>query len=731
MPINQVQEHIRKVAVLVDGHETQFLELDQQRPLAAVVKDLCDLLALDNTQNFALKTDGDGQHKTTYITERNRVEIKNGHVLRLASSPSKTAEEIYEKLMDGAHEELPSVLGKLTKLSGDPTFASEFILINGLQLIVKMVNSEGYSPKSPNTREILAYLLKSFVELMDHGTISWDVLEKKFIEVVSNLVSNHKVGVDAVALQSSLEILESIVLHSSMTNYAIVQKEVTVQKLTHHLSSNSQIQIQKGTIALINAMFQRAEPENRKKIAEALQSRTIRDVIRSNVIRTGAQSLGNEMAHQLYVLQSLLFNQLEERMHTSIEQSDQNTMKEIMDLRMIAFDSDIPIGATINQKKQSNFALDYKKLGFKNHANPAQDFMETPPGILALDVMVFFARNHAENYTKVVLENSCRLDEHDCPFARASVELTKMLCEILKVGEPPHEEGQTYYPMFFTNEKPFEEFYCLCIALLNKTWKEMKAAWEDFHKVLSVVKEQITRALESLPQTFDQFKNKLNQLTYAEITNMWQQERVNKEEWESQAKPIVELREQIKPEILELIKEQRLNYLVEGTLFQKYNNGKRVKDKHIYCRLSPTHKVFHFGDCDENAQPTIDLLPNKLSVVDIKSLMVGSECPLISSTIKRGKSTLVKLAFSIMPDVGDREPLNFVSPNEYDYCVWTDGINALLGNEMVSDQTTQDLEILLGMEIKLRLLDTEGITIPETPPPIPDDPPNYDFAYNY
>jgi hypothetical protein len=28
-------------------------------------------------------------------------------------------------------------------------------------------------------------------------------------------------------------------------------------------------------------------------------------------------------------------------------------------------------------------------------------------------------------------------------------------------------------------------------------------------------------------------------------------------------------------------------------------------------------------------------------------------------------------------------------------------------------------------------LDTEGITIPETPPPIPDDPSNYDFAYNY
>ena len=49
---------------------------------------------------------------------------------------------------------------------------------------------------------------------------------------------------------------------------------------------------------------------------------------------------------------------------------------------------------------------------------------------------------------------------------------------------------------------------------------------------------------------------------------------------------------------------------------------------------------------------------------------------------------------------------------------------------MTSELMKQDLETLLTMEIKLRLLDTEGITIPETPPPIPAEPANYDFAYN-
>lgn len=58
---------------------------------------------------------------------------------------------------------------------------------------------------------------------------------------------------------------------------------------------------------------------------------------------------------------------------------------------------------------------------------------------------------------------------------------------------------------------------------------------------------------------------------------------------------------------------------------------------------------------------------------------------------------------------------------------WTDGIRALLGETMTSKETQQDLEMLLHVEMKLRLLDTEGVQIPEKPPPVPVDPPNYDF----
>lgn len=49
--------------------------------------------------------------------------------------------------------------------------------------------------------------------------------------------------------------------------------------------------------------------------------------------------------------------------------------------------------------------------------------------------------------------------------------------------------------------------------------------------------------------------------------------------------------------------------------------------------------------------------------------------------------------------------------------------------QMSSNQVEQDLEMLLSMEIKIRLLETEGMQIPTEAPPRPRLPENYDFAF--
>uniref|UniRef100_A0AAR2L9D1 ELMO domain-containing protein n=1 Tax=Pygocentrus nattereri TaxID=42514 RepID=A0AAR2L9D1_PYGNA len=601
-----------------------------------VIIDLIFRWSLSGSEQFALRY-ADGPQ--LYITEQSRGEIKNGTILRLAISPMRAARQLLDRIQSHGIDARLEALKELAKLSADPTFATEFINMEGIGTLARLVES--------GTQSMLAFTLTAFLELMDHGIVSWDLISLSFIKQIAGYVNQPMV--DVSILQRSLAILESMVLNSHSLYHRVAQ-EITVGQLIGHLQ-----------VVYFYSFMQ-------------------------HVIR-GNRPIKAEMAHQLYVLQVLTFNLLEERMMTKMDPTDQN------------------------------------------HVNPAMDFTQTPPGMLALDNMLYLAKFHQDTYIRIVLENSSREDKHECPFGRCAIELTRMLCEILQVGELPNEGCNDYHPMFFTHDRAWEEFFCVCIQLLNKTWKEMRATAEDFNKVMQVVREQITRALAMKPSSLEQLKSKLRSLSYSEILRLRQSERMSQDDFQSA--PIIELRERIQPEILELIKQQRLNRLCEGSCFRKLGNRRR-QEKFWFCRLSLNHKVLHYGDLDESPQGEVpfELLTDKIPVSDIKSVVTGKDCPHMKekSALKQNKEVL-ELAFSILYDPD--EALNFVAPSKYEYCIWTDGLCALLGREMGSDLTRSDLDTLISMEMKLRLLDLENITIPEAPPPVPKEPSTYNFTYNY
>lgn len=726
-----VTKDIVKIAVeMINEPEkvAQLIELDQSQPLSSIIQILCNFWGLPDPDHYALQfSESNNQN---YITEKNRNEIKDGSVLRLEQSPAKAVQDILAKINNGGEKEKNTALQKLTDLSSDLTFALEFIHKRGLSLIINNIETGKFN------LDLLKYGLITFVKLMDHGIISWDILESPFISKVTSFVNNQTSSQDPKVIQCSLSILENIVLNSSGKS-SQVEKELTIPNLIMHLQTQDRV-IQQNAVALINAVFSKADLTKRKTMAATLSSKQVRNVIYENLIQSsdsktlGKDGVGAELAHQLYVLQTLTLGLLESRMHQRVESQDLDAQEKIKELRKIAFENENLNGnSDVTMRKQLSITKDYKKLGFKCEVDPIKDLSEVPPGILALDCMLYFARNYSEEYIKIVLENSCRSDEHECPFGKTSVELVKLLCDILRIGETHSEQGQTYHPMFFTHDHPFEELFCICIVILNKTWKEMRATTEDFIKVFSVVREQISRALSSSPRGFDKFRQKINELTYAEITQIWQIERTNREVWESHARPIVELKEKITPEIVELIQQQRLGVLVGGTRFKKYSSrGQRIKDKFWFVRLSPNHKILHYGDCDEKSTPSIEELSNKLAVSDIKCLVVGKDCPHLKDL--RGRKITPQMAFSLMVKSDDFEvtSLDFVAPDEQIFDYWTDGLNALLKEKMTSRTFENDLETLLSMDIKVRLLDVEGIEIPKDPPEIPEEPEDYDFYFD-
>uniref|UniRef100_A0A8C1D3K4 Engulfment and cell motility 3 n=1 Tax=Cyprinus carpio carpio TaxID=630221 RepID=A0A8C1D3K4_CYPCA len=664
------------------AHLTHFIifSLFQKKPLTAVIKEVCDKWNLPGPDNYALQY-ADGVQ--TYITESGRC-----------------AEDLYKGIQSSDSGVRCDSLKLLADVSTDITFAQEFISRDGHSLLVKIVEDAHEAPL------IMTHTLTAFMELMDHGIVSWENLSSVFIKKVN--FGNAKV-LDTSIQQVSLAILESMVLSSSSL-FNEVKHEITLERLVSHLQVTNQ-QLQTKAMALLMAML----------LAGGEADRQVRNIIHSS------SSVGDEMAHYLYVLQTVRLNHLEARMRTPLDSYNQEQRDMLHGLRQAAFETESESGLS-NERRRSLCAKEFKKLGFSNNSNPGLDLSRCPPGLLALDTMAYFASRYPDAYSRFVLENSSREDKHECPFARSSIQLTLILCEILRIGEPPSETGSDYHPIFFAQDRLLEELFCICIQLLNKTWKEMRATQEDFDKVMQVVREQITRTLSSKPTSLELFKNKVNVLNYSEILKLRQTERLHQEE--TLAPPVLELKERLKPELLELIRQQRLNRLCHGTLFRKISSRRR-QDKLWYCRLSPNHKVLHYGDVEEETEmPSIEALQEKIPVADIKSVVTGKDCPHMKENKGKQTKEVLDLAFSITYDV-EEYSLNFIASSRTDFCLWTDGLNVLLGKEMSSESMRSELEILLSMEIKLRLLDLENVPIPDTAPPIPKPPSNFNFCYDF
>ncbi|XP_056595332.1 engulfment and cell motility protein 3 isoform X2 [Triplophysa dalaica] len=707
------QKDIVKIAIQMPGAYPQLIQLDQKKPLTAVIKEVCDKWSLSDPENHALQY-ADGVQ--TYITESNRLDIKNGSILRLTKAPGRSAEDLYKGIQCSDAGVRCDSLKELATFSTDITFAQEFISRDGHTLLVKIVEDASEAPL------IMTHTLTAFMELMDHGIVSWENLSSLFITKIASFV-NMKV-LDASIQQVSLAILESMVL-SSNSLFNRVKLEITMERLISHLQVTNQ-QLQTKAMALLMALLQAGGEAERQELFEYLDKKQLRQYIYKNIIHSST-SVGDEMTHYLYELQTLRLNLLEHRMRTPLDSYSQDQREMLHGLRQAAFEMESE-GNLSSERRHSLCAKEFKKLGFSNNSNPGQDLSRCPPGLLALDTMAYFSSRYPDAYSRFVLENSSREDKHECPFARSSIQLTLILCEILRIGEPPSETGSDYHPIFFAQDRLLEELFCICIQLVNKTWKEMRATQEDFDKVMQVVREQITRTLSSKPTSLELFKNKVNALNYSEILKLRQTERLHQEE--TLAPPVVELKERLKPELLELIRQQRLNRLCHGTLFRKISSRRR-QDKLWYCRLSPNHKVLHFGDVEEDAEtPSIEALQDKIPVADIKNVLTGRDCPHMKENKGKQTKEMLDLAFSIMYDV-EEYSLNFIASSRTDFCLWTDGLSVLLGKEMSSESMRSELDILLSMEIKLRLLDLENVPIPDMAPPIPKLPSNFNFCYDF
>lgn len=414
MPV--LTQDVVKIAVkttLIPDALPQLIEFDQTQPLTTIIQNLCNRWTIQpfEAENYALQFDDSTPQ--SFVTEKNRKEVKNGTVLQLRSSPMKTSKDILEKLKTGNDEQKVVALKELAALSSDLTFALEYIKEKGLTMLIDIIENGDWASN------LLQFIMMAFVELTDHGTVSFDVLTEQFIFRNIEFIKNAGKYQQKEIIIAALNILENIVQNGS--KHYLIEKEFVYNSLESLLkilqeTGLSSTQLQNNTLALINALFNKGNNETKKKITETFSKKQYRSVILDNVIST---SMSQELSHQLYIFQTLTLSLLEQRMQVSVTTHEQEVVDKITKLKKIAFESD---GSDGSHNDSSAVRLYNKKLGFKDNFNPVKDFMEIPPGLLALDCMLFFATHYEHNYKKVVHENSIRQDDmHDCPFGKFEI----------------------------------------------------------------------------------------------------------------------------------------------------------------------------------------------------------------------------------------------------------------------------------------------------------------------
>ena len=83
-----------------------------------------------------------------------------------------------------------------------------------------------------STGDALAFTLKAFVELMDHGIVSWDVLQHKFIKNVRHFISS------VVAFS---RVYVSVYVHVKIKKVVVASFSIVYKKNYLETDNNSEV----------------------------------------------------------------------------------------------------------------------------------------------------------------------------------------------------------------------------------------------------------------------------------------------------------------------------------------------------------------------------------------------------------------------------------------------------------------------------------------------------------
>ncbi|EHK98785.1 putative Engulfment and cell motility protein 3 [Glarea lozoyensis 74030] len=301
----------------------------------------------------------------------------------------------------------------------------------------------------------------------------------------------------------------------------------------------------------------------------------------------------------------------------------------------------------------------WRRLGFETES-PAWEF--DPTGFLGMMDLTDYVRKEEDNFQKMLLEQSTRPLHERCPIATASLACTAILYEHFEVEKSDVEDAKSY--LVLDGMKNYDKIFRplllqwsrLHTASLHaffRLWKSTGAEREDFDKVAELVRILIDQVVGLAPRTKDmlEIEEELSEFEYSRLREMQMEllELSFEDEW---GQHLHQVRDELKHEALQFVKEQRIRCLLSGAWFPRTTLKPTIENPRPwrYIKLSHNRRYLHYADFDTQTtqNPTLDALLDKIDLSTISSVISNVSATDESSSIS-STSTLKTTSHSHAP----------------------------------------------------------------------------------
>jgi engulfment/cell motility protein 1 len=669
---------------------------------------------------------------------------------------------------------------KLQSSINDPSFADVFISSGGLNILRQLIMTTG-----GNT---LAYSLQSLSRLLEVD-MGWEIFESagagELVErVVELIVMQPLVNI----LRGAMSILVAVVSHPQSARGAIRTPgafgfralkpavavypqffEMVVSQLNsadHALCANS--------LMLLNALMRDAittdtggkdGPAKISGIGEEWPKfiKRLQDlgVIKAVYILMQSSAL-QDLAHPLLEFQALTKVLLRKWRDVRVDLERPEHRRALKGLHLASAPErkdhnangtpklDESDGGKKGSRKHN--PEKWRRLGFETES-PAWEF--EPTGFLGMMDLTDYVRKQEDGFQKLLLEQSSRPLHERCPIARASLAVTSILYEHFEVDKSDVEDAKSY--LVLDGMKNYDKIFrplllqwsrlhTASLQSFFRLWKSTGAEQDDFDKVAELVRILIEQVVGQASRTKDvqEVEEELSEFDYGRLRDLQMEllELTFEDEW---GQHLHQVRDELKHEALQFVKEQRIRCLLQGAWFPRLVQHKNsIEDGYSgrngtarntssttwrYVKLSHNRRYLHYSDFDAQTkqEQLLDALPEKIDLSTISSVVsnvsaTNDEVSSISSTstLKTAShaapkpTSTTKITINSF-DGGDsksqsngepveRAILTLMPPTHSLASEWLDGLLMLLNQAPITAETNKLVTLVSEYGLKIRLL---------------------------